>query len=62
MKRIINIKLLMAILGLILAYDESKAEDCSQVPDCQTLGYTMTSEECSGHSVVKCPFDVAKVF
>ena len=30
--------------------------------DCAALGYTMTSTECSGAMVMKCPFDTSKLF
>ena len=38
------------------------ASDCTPAPDCAYLGYTKNTTDCQGMSMVKCPFDVSKVF
>ena len=35
------------------------AEDCLQRPSCEELGYTQTTEECAGRSILPCPFNIA---
>ena len=35
------------------------AEDCESIPSCAELGYTQTTEECAGRSILPCPFNIA---
>ena len=41
----------------------SRAQTCIQPPSCDTLGYTMTADQC-GDAVkfLKCPLDQSKMF
>ena len=34
---------------------------CTQTPDCETMGYIYTADECPNGGV-KCPFDISKYF
>ncbi len=38
------------------------ALDCATPPTCDELGYTMSSDDCAGQFMLKCPFDETKVF
>ena len=35
---------------------------CTPAPDCASLGYKMTTADCTGQITVKCPTDTSKVF
>ena len=39
-----------------------QAQTCVTPPTCESLGYTLTDAECKGRTVIKCPFDLSKVF
>lgn len=39
-----------------------QAQSCAVPPTCDALGYTKTASDCSGMSVLKCPFDQSKIF
>ena len=53
--------LLLSFIGLAWGGTNAFAA-CTSNPDCATLGYTMTTTECSGLPTIKCPFDTSKIF
>lgn len=38
------------------------AQNCSTPPSCATLGFTKSAADCSGKTILKCPFDTNKVY
>ena len=39
-----------------------RAQSCATPPSCASLGYTMTTDDCSGQPTLVCPFDSSAVF
>ena len=56
-----NLNMVMTGLCLLTA-GEALAAACATPPDCASLGYTMTTADCSGLNTIKCPSDPAKVW
>lgn len=54
-------KLIYTIPALLVGINPSQAQTCVAPPSCTELGYTKTTTQCSGKSMVKCPFDQNKV-
>ena len=54
--------LLLTALGLMFVNVKNAEANCTSVPDCGSLGYKKSENDCNGASVVRCPFDVSKVF
>ena len=54
-----NSFLLSVILALICI--ECKAQ-CVTPPSCEDMGYTQSASDCTTDKIVKCPFDISKVF
>ena len=50
------------MLGSILCTGNVWASNCVQMPDCQSLGYTKTENDCKGKPTVFCPTDKSKAF
>ena len=46
----------------ILAAGGALAQQCVQAPSCAELGYTKSASECSGKTVLYCPFDKTKAY
>ena len=38
------------------------AQTCVTPPTCDSLGFTKTTEDCVGKTILKCPFDLTKVY
>lgn len=53
---------MLSSIGLIFPQIGAWATDCTPVPDCVSLGYTMSESDCSGVTAIKCPFDTSKLF
>lgn len=53
---------LLATVGLIIFNSEYLSATCIQTPDCASLGYNKTSQDCAGLDAIKCPFDTSKLF
>ena len=51
-----------SLLCLISGIGAVRAQTCATPPSCASLGYTMTSSECSGLPTLVCPFDASAVF
>lgn len=49
-------------LAFSLNTADVNAQTCTAAPDCATLGFTKSSSDCDGHSVLKCPFDQSKLY
>ena len=53
------------IFGSVLCYTALTSgyaiAACTQTPDCETMGYIYTADECPNGGV-KCPFDISKYF
>ena len=53
------------ILGSVLCYTALTSgyalAACTQTPDCETMGYIYTADECPNGGI-KCPFDISKYF
>lgn len=52
----------LTALAFSLNIPAATAQTCTTPPDCATLGFTKTAADCSGHSVLKCPFNQSKVY
>ena len=50
----------LAVLGLVCFGTDCQAVECTQAPDCATLGYTQTVSEC-GEEYLACPFNKSAV-
>lgn len=45
-----------------LASVAAQAQTCATAPSCSELGYTKSASQCSGKTILYCPFDKTKVF
>lgn len=45
-----------------LASVAAQAQTCATAPSCSELGYTKSASQCSGKTMLYCPFDKTKVF
>ena len=54
-------KLIYTIPVLLIGTTSVQAQTCVSPPSCTELGYTKTTTQCSGKSMIKCPFDQNKV-
>lgn len=54
-------KYIMGILMFIMP-SVVYGQNCATPPSCETLGYTKTAADCSGKTILKCPFDNNKVY
>ena len=54
--------ILSGVLGAFFSTSSNAALDCTQAPDCASLGYTMTAADCADSVKVACPTDPSKVF
>ena len=61
LKRILGASLALAAFSFITP-THVQAQTCVIPPTCESLGYTLTDAECKGRTVIKCPFDLSKVF
>lgn len=57
-----SILILGGALGSLFSASAIAALDCTQAPDCASLGYTMTAADCTDGVKVACPTDTSKVF
>ena len=55
-------KYLLLGTSLIVASSAYAAFDCTKIPTCADLGFTMSATDCAGKNMLKCPFDTDKVF
>lgn len=53
---------LIALAFSVIMSKSAAAQSCAVPPTCDALGYTKTASDCSGMSVLKCPFDQSKIF
>ncbi len=51
-----------SLLCLMSDIGAVRAQTCATPPSCASLGYTMTSSDCSGQPTLSCPFDASAVF
>ena len=51
-----------SLLCLMSGIGTVRAQTCATPPSCASLGYTMTSSDCSGQPTLVCPFDASAVF
>ena len=51
-----------SLLCLVSGIGAVRAQTCATPPSCASLGYTMTSSDCSGQPTLVCPFDASAVF
>ena len=51
-----------SLLCLMSGIGAVRAQTCATPPSCASLGYTMTSSDCSGQPTLVCPFDASAVF
>ena len=47
---------------LLVTAAEASAQTCTTAPSCSELGYTKSASQCSGKTMLYCPFDKTKVF
>ncbi|MBQ8661943.1 MAG: tail fiber protein [Alphaproteobacteria bacterium] len=47
---------------LLVTAAEASAQSCAEAPSCSELGYTKSVSQCSGKTILYCPFDSTKVF
>ena len=47
---------------LLVTAAEASAQTCTTAPSCSELGYTKSASQCSGKTILYCPFDKTKVF
>ena len=58
-----NYTIILSSLCISLLSFKADAElNCTEAPDCGSLGYTMSTDECKGLQMAKCPTDSTKVF
>ena len=55
-------KYLLLSLAMAVSLPAYAALDCATPPTCDELGYTMSSDDCAGQFMLKCPFDNTLVF
>ena len=47
---------------LLVTAAEASAQSCTEAPDCAELGYTKSVSDCSGKTILYCPFDSTKAY
>lgn len=52
----------LVALAFSLSVADVNAQTCTTTPSCEILGFTKSSTDCEGHSVLKCPFDQTKLY
>ena len=55
-------KYLLLGTSLIVASSAYAEFDCTKIPTCADLGFTMSATDCAGKNMLKCPFETDKVF
>lgn len=52
------------LLGLtaLLSANTALAQTCVNAPDCAEIGFTKTTADCEGKTILKCPFDTNQVY
>ena len=58
MRKINYYRMLLGGISLLGLANAVQAQ-CVTPPTCSELGYTKTASECSGHTFLKCPFDMS---
>lgn len=53
---------LLALAFSLGASLPAAAQTCVPPPSCDTLGFTKTVADCTGKTILKCPFDTGKVY
>ena len=61
LKRILGASLALAAFSFITP-SHVLAQTCVTPPTCDSLGFTKTTEDCVGKTILKCPFDLTKVY
>jgi len=62
MKKSYLIMMIGSAISLNGIPSSNAALNCTQTPDCASLGYTMSAADCGDKVTVKCPTDASKVF
>ena len=57
-----QMRLMSGVATVLFPLFSSHAQVCTPTPDCATMGYNKTEEQCVGLSVVRCPYDINKLF
>ena len=57
-----KMSLFISVLCCATSYAIMAQAVCTPAPDCASLGYKMTTANCTGQITVKCPTDTSKVF
>ena len=55
-------KYLLLGTSLFVASSAYAEFDCTKIPTCADLGFTMSATDCAGKNMLKCPFETDKVF
>ncbi len=57
-----KMSLFISMLCCTTSYSLMAQAVCTPAPDCASLGYAMTADDCTGLITVKCPTDTSKIF
>ncbi len=49
-------------LTIFLNVNTAMAQTCVKAPDCAEIGFTKTAADCTGKTILKCPFDTNQVY
>lgn len=60
--RKMQIMLMTGVATVLFPVLSAQAQICTPTPDCATMGYNQTEEQCIGLSAVRCPYDTNKLF
>lgn len=55
-------ELMTGIAAVLFSAYPVQGQVCTPTPDCGTMGYNQTEEQCIGLSAVRCPYDTNKLF
>lgn len=55
-------ELMTGIAAVLFSAFPVQGQVCTPTPDCGTMGYNQTEEQCIGLSAVRCPYDTNKLF
>lgn len=58
----IGASLIALAFSMLGGINQAIAQTCATPPTCAALGYDKSASDCSGKSILKCPFDQSQIF
>lgn len=52
----------MLVFTSLLSVQQAEAQTCVTPPSCEALGFNKNSADCVGKTMLKCPFDITRIY